>query len=261
MNKILTLFKLIFISVTVLGQGCVESDFSKLANSKDWKIQFSDECTENWQTKWHLDGLRANVTHNKNGMVLTAGPIEKDNSCHAVLWTKESFKGDIKIEYDYTRTDVLKQNVVMLYIQATGTGKGPYTHDIFEWNDLRIIPAMNMYYNNMNALHISYSAYDRSDPNHEDYIRVRRYPVVTHFKDTEIPEARFNTGLFKPGKTYRITAIRTTGKLYFKVEGQGKSECYEWDTSDFPDVTEGRVGLRHMYTRSAMYKNFKIYTK
>jgi len=27
------------------------------------------------------------------------------------------------------------------------------------------------------------------------------------------------------------------------------------------DITEGRVGLRHMYTRSAMYKNFKIYMK
>ncbi|MFC2126588.1 DUF1961 family protein [Bacteroidota bacterium] len=261
MSKIGTLIYLLLTSFAVMGQGCIESEYDKLDESEDWTIRFSDDCTEHWQTKWHLDGLRADVFNNQDGMVFSAGPVAGDDACHAVLWTKESFKGDIKVEYEYTRTDAQLKFVNILYIQATGTGSGSYKTDIFEWNDLRIIPSMNLYYKNMNAIHISYAAMDPDDKDNKDYIRVRRYPVISNFNNTEIPEASFNTGLFVPGKKYKITAIKTTGKLYFRIEGQDKSEYFKWDTSVFPEIIEGRVGLRHMYTSSALYKDFKIYTK
>jgi len=38
-------------------------------------------------------------------MILSAGPTAGSDSCHAVLWTKRSFSGDVKIEFEYTRAD------------------------------------------------------------------------------------------------------------------------------------------------------------
>ena len=86
-----------------------------------------------------------------------------------VLWTKQSFKGDLKIEYDYTRLDNETRCVNILYIQATGSGEEPYVKDITEWNELRRVPAMKMYFDHMHAYHISYAAW------RGDYIRGRRY--------------------------------------------------------------------------------------
>lgn len=58
-----------------------------------------------------------------------------------------------------------------------------------------------------------------------------------------------------------VTVIKTDKRLYFQVTGKEESEVYSWDTSHLPPLKEGRVGLRHMYSRSAIYKNFKIFTK
>jgi hypothetical protein len=51
-----------------------------------------------------------------------------------VLWTKRSFAGDVRIEYDFTRLDTALEHtsVCILYIQATGVGNGEFARDIFE---------------------------------------------------------------------------------------------------------------------------------
>ena len=43
------------------------------------------------------------------------------------------------------------------------------------------------------------------------------------------------------------------------MESKDGEELFTCDLSNVEPITEGRVGLRHMYTRSAIYKNFKIY--
>jgi hypothetical protein len=117
----------------------------------------------------------------------------------------------------------------------------------------------------MEALHISYAAYDRDNTDlSNDYVRVRKYPSLpgqSFSKTTEIPPTSFKTGLFNPGETYKITVIKTGRKLYFKVEGKEDSKLFSWDLSESQTVSEGRIGLRHMYTRSARYKDFKVYSK
>ena len=123
---------------------------------------------------------------------------------------------------------------------------------------------MSLYIKTMNLLHISYAAYNFNDPEHIDYIRMRKYPVVQgqrFSKTTEIPPASFGTGLFVPGVTYKITAIKTHKKFYFNVEGLKDTILFSWDIVNYSPVTDGRIGLRHMFTISAMYKNFKVYTK
>lgn len=62
-------------------------------------------------------------------MLLSVGPIPRDHASHCVLWTKESFAGDVKIEFDYWRLDTIQRWVNILYIQATGTGIASYDDD------------------------------------------------------------------------------------------------------------------------------------
>ena len=72
-----------------------------------------------------------------------------------VLWTRNSFTGDLRIDYSYTRLDDETRCVNILYIQATGYGEGQYAKDISKWNGLRRVPAMRMYFDHMHTYHIS----------------------------------------------------------------------------------------------------------
>jgi len=106
-------------SLNALGQHN-SLDFDVVNTSKEWNLVFKDKCTKDWTKKWTLDGLIATVENSRKGMHFSAGPEAFNEAHHAVMWTKESFSGDIKIEYDYTRTDEATSRVTILYIQATG---------------------------------------------------------------------------------------------------------------------------------------------
>jgi len=243
-------------------EGIKEECFDKLNASKDWGLRFEDECTNDWTQNWTLDGLIAKVENSEKGMRFSAGPEFENDAHHAVMWTKESFSGDIKIEYDYTRTDSETSCVNILYIQATGDEEGHYAKDISKWKEMREVPAMRTYFENMNALHISYAAFVNSADT-SFYVRARRYPKPDgeSFDVTKVPPSYDNEGYFKTGETYHITAIKTGTKLFFKMEGEDETKIFYWDLSEVKPVMEGRIGLRHMYTRSATYRNFKIYSK
>ena len=156
----------------------VDSDvkaFRELSDA-DWQEVLFDSCTADWKEHWTLDGLKATVTNSEKGMDFVAGPVRKDDACHAVMWTKESFAGDIRLDYEYTRLDDAVEAVTILYIQATGSGAEGYHKDISKWADKREVASMRQYYNHMNLYHISYAAFDigNADPAN-DYIRPRRY--------------------------------------------------------------------------------------
>ena len=227
-----------------------------------WEEVFFDAGNEDWQSQWFLDGQRAWIKNMEDGMLYSAGPIEKDDACHAVLWTKRSFSGDLKIEYDYTRMDNINKAVNIIYIQATGKADGPYTKDISAWSHLRTIPYMRTYFTNMHLLHISYAAFTNDDAVKKiDYIRARRYPVMpgkNFGSDTRVGESYENSELFIPGIKYHITIVKRGDKLFMKVEGDGKLKLFNWDYSGHPQITEGRIGLRHMWTRCSKYANFSV---
>lgn len=254
-----------FFSISIFAQKTDEETFNKLNQSDIWQLQFNDKGTKNWQSNWFLDGHFAQIKNTPKGIIFNAGPEERNDAHHAVLWTKKSFKGDLKIEYQFTRTDEKTTWACILYLQATGIGISPYDADISKWNKLREIPAMKTYFNNMKALHISYASFDNynTDKN-KDYIRVRQYPVKPgeNFNTTtEIPKPYLETGLFKTGETYKITIIKTTERIYFKVTGKNISKLFFWDLSNSKPLDEGRIGLRQMFSRSAIYKNFTVYTR
>jgi hypothetical protein len=239
-------------------------NFEVLKNLPDWKLELADKGTTNWQKNWFKDGLISTVEQSESGMNLIAGPTNKDDAHHTVLWSKASFKGDIKIEYNYTRTDTQVINVNILYIQAQGIGLKGFEKDISQWNSFREVPTMSTYYNYMNPLHVSYAAFPMvNDAPENDYVRVRKYPITNakRFHQTEVAPTYFKTGLFLPNVTYKITVIKTHSILHFNVEGGGKNKLYSWSLSKEQSPQEGRIGLRHMYTRSAQYSDFNVYTK
>ncbi|MFW6007553.1 MAG: DUF1961 family protein [Halanaerobiales bacterium] len=221
---------------------------------KEWEEVFFDECTDNWQDKWILDGKIAEVINSDRGMELKAGPEWGEDAHHAVLWTKDYFKGDLKIEYEYTRLDEENKGVNIIYIQATGEGEEPYTEDIMEWSDKREVPAMSKYFNHMHTYHISYAA----DPGKDNaYIRARRY-TASGLADTDIKPDYDPDGLFKTGEKHKITIIKSNDRLFMNFAAETKELLCYWHNTEFPAIEEGYIGLRHMFTRSARYKNFKI---
>lgn len=194
-------------------------------------------------------------------MQLTAGPEFKNDAHHMVLWTKESFEGDLKIEYEYTRLDNEIRCVNILYIQATGSGEGPYAKDITQWNELRRIPAMQTYYNNMNTYHISYAAFPNMGDHRSSYIRGRRYmPNQTGLKGTELKPDYFPEDLFATGVPHKITVIKKDRDIFMRIENPVQVYYCHCNNFSLPTITEDRIGLCHMFTRSARYKNFQIST-
>ncbi|WP_227806495.1 DUF1961 family protein [Algibacter lectus] len=229
------------------------------------ELLFEDSGVSNWKQNWMLDGERAKVINSSKGMELIAGAEHGDDTCHTVLWTKKSFEGNIAIEYDYTRTDTTTRCVNIIYFLATGKGDAEYPKDIALWNNKRVVPHMSTYIKNMNTYHISYAAFDANTYSKgDDYIRLRRYnPKLIGFEGTNIPEDYFKTGLFKPNVTYHIELSKFNNTIEMFIQNKTTPEeqlTCKWDVSKFPNCESGRIGLRHMYTRSSTYKNFKVWS-
>ncbi|GGD04743.1 DUF1961 family protein [Hyunsoonleella pacifica] len=254
-------FVLIFICFTACKTSKTTHSLNK-RNTPDWSLVFNDSCTQDWTKNWTLDGLIATVENSKKGMHFKAGSEAYNDAHHAVLWTKKSYSGDVKIEFDYTKTDDENRFVNILYIQATGDKEGIHEKDISKWNKKREVPAMRKYFENMNVFHISYAAFGNKGDGFY-YVRARRYPKPNNksFNSTRIAPSFDKQGFFEKGKTYHITAVKTESMLSFKMENEGNVQTFKWDISKVKPIQEGRIGIRHMYRRSAIYKNFKIYTR
>ncbi len=234
--------------------------FKKLCQAK-WRLAMHDPCTDNWKEHWSLDGLKAKVVNAPEGMTFSAGPKFGNDACHAVMWTRKSFKGDIRIDYQYTKTDKQTRAVTILYVQATGSGKDKYAKDIAQWRELRKVPSMRTYYNHMNTYHISYAAFGvrNADPSN-DYIRARRYMPETGkgLRGTGLKPDYARTGLFAQGVAHHVTVIKSRNDLYMHIRNGRAEKLCHWKNESLPPIVEGRVGLRHMYTRSARYKDVRI---
>lgn len=226
----------------------------------DWKEVLFDTCTKDWRKLWFLDGKKAVIEHSEIGMDYYAGKTFMDDSCHAVLWTKASYEGDMKIEFEYTRLDRENRCVNILYVQATGMGVEPYEKDISKWNDLREVPAMSQYFDHMHTYHISYAAFNNEDSIDPGYIRARRY-MASGLDGTALTPDYEPEDFFQYGVPHKMTVIKSGDHLYLHIDNGTKTKLCHWHNTGFPCITEGRIGLRHMFTRGARYKDFRISIK
>jgi hypothetical protein len=228
------------------------------ADQRAWNSVLFDSGTEDWRESWFLDGVVGTVTNDASGMTLVAGPEFGNDAHHMVLWTNDIFEGDIKIDYTYTRLDNETRAVTILYIQASGSNKEPYAEDIAEWSDLRTIPAMRTYYDNMHAYHISYAAFP-NDADTTGYIRARLYvPHDKGLNGTGLLPDYYPKGLFEKGVPHQITVIKEDRDIFIRITNPSMSYYCHMVNPDLPPIYKGRIGLRHMYTRKARYSNFSI---
>ncbi len=228
-----------------------------------WQETFHDSGQDDWQDKWFLDGRKATVENTDEGMFFAAGPIAGDHASHAVLWTKESFEGDLKLEFDFTRMDTIYHYVCIVYLYATGAGPAPYTEDIEAWRNLRQIPFMRSYFDHMNLLHVSFAAFGNKSSDGKDsaYIRARRYPrslFEGDFAKMALEPDFSAVGLFEPGVPHHVTFIRRGNEFFMNVENPEGEHLFRWDLSQMPSVNQGRIGLRHMYQRAGIYQNISV---
>lgn len=226
----------------------------------DWSPVLEDSGTADWQRFWFLDGESATVRNTKAGMEFFAGPAFGNDADHAVLWTRDSFAGDIRIDYEFTRLDREHRCVNILYLQATGSGEGPYATDIGEWSHLRRIPAMREYFEHMHTYHLSYAAFTNDDSNDPGYIRARRY-TAGPLEGTEIAPDYDPAGLFEYAVPHRMTVVKSGDHIYFRIVNDARDLLCRWHNSAFPPIKEGRIGLRHMFTRGARYRDIRIATR
>lgn len=243
------------------GEGGTAVNAFEQVKDLDWQEVLDDDGRGDWREKWFLDGDKARVVNTPEGMILVAGPTPDDDASHAVLWTKDAYQGDVKIEYDYTRLEESDRGVNILYLLATGSGEPSYPKDITEWNETRRVPTMGKYFQNMNLYHISYAAATYPvDPEGEgDYVRARRYmPAGGTLRGTDLEPDYRKTGFFRKNVPHRITVIKSGDWLFMNVKNAEKEQLFAWKTDGFPGVTEGRIGFRQMFTRISRYANIRI---
>lgn len=232
------------------------------ALSLPWKQVFLDDCIGSWQDKWFLDGEKGQVLNSINGMQVYAGGELDNDASHVVLWTKHSFEGDIRIEYDFTRLDTLStsNNVNIIYFLAQGSGEGVYDKDISQWQSLRQVPAMNIYFNHMSAFHISY-AVNGAGGEEQDYVRARRYIPETGkgLQDTALMPEYINVNLFQPNVKHHLTIIKRGDTIYMNVQNSSAQRLFFFKTKDMSQTLSGRVGFRQMWGRNSCYADVKIY--
>lgn len=229
------------------------------------KILFEDSMRDNWQDNWFLDGEKAIVIHNCDGLFFSGGSVTKSedpenyHAHHAVLWTKQVFEGDLRITYEMTRIDSSNYGTTLLYIQAQGIGTEPYVKDITKWSKLREIPAMNLYFENMDLISLSF----------RENLRCKRYPWKDSngewYPNRGLIEPMVDYPLILPGKTYRVEVEKRVSSVTLRLYDATTNDLqlnFTWDITKVPEdldpIQKGRIGLRHMSTRQFIYRNFKV---
>ena len=57
---------------------------------------------------------------------------------------------------------------------------------------------------------------------------------------------------------HKITIVKKTRDLFVRIENAEPTLHCHMPNPDFPEITAGRIGLRHMFTHSASYRNFRV---
>jgi len=266
------LFILLMLGITqhLFGQQTVSqsinSEMTKPGSGQsESKILFEDNMTDNWQENWFLDGEKATIEHRDDGLYFSGGTVTKSedpenyHAHHAVLWTKKVFEGDLRISYEMTRIDSSDYGTTLLYIQAQGVGNEPYVEDIAEWSELRKIPAMDLYFEHMDLISISF----------RNNLRCKRYPWTDRngewYPKRGLIEPMVDYAGILPGKTYIVEVLKRKTSVTLRLYDGGTNEMFTeftWDTTKVPEelepVKKGRIGLRHMSTRQFIYRKFKV---
>lgn len=262
--KLISFF--ITLGVCLFSLSCQESDRDDPRRNQSDSVLFQDSMTTDWKEHWFLDGERAILENQEDGLHFTATPSKVDknedretfDAHHAVLWTKREFEGDISIRYEITRTS--PGFTSLLYIHAQGLGSPPYLEDIFEWRELRTTASMNLYFTHMNLTCLTF----------REQIRPRRYPWSdadgNQYEDRLIG-SMIDYDQLPVGNSYVVQIEWRRASLSLRVEEIGNPDNFVERTMDLtegldprrpPQSDRGRIGLRQMGGTGFVYRNFEV---
>ena len=262
------------VSVAQTPSGAPDLGVSHPHDHAETEVLFTDSMERDWEENWFLDGELGTVRHWNDGLYLAGGPITKwgersfgieqpteYNAHHVVLWTRESFAGDIRVSYEFIKQPG-SEGSNLLYLQAQGIGMPPYDEDIYAWRDLRREPGMNLYFQYMDLISLSL----RED------IRCRRYP----WNDVERGVSYPGRGLFRPkvqhsgipeGVRLHLDAEKRAESLHLILQNLETGEIFidhTWDLTDTDDerepalIDEGRIGIRLMGGHKILVRDFRV---
>ena len=83
-------------------------------------------------------------------------------------------------------------------------------------------------------------------------------PHASGLKGSDLEPDYHPKGLFGPGVKHHITVIKKDHDLFMRVENDKQTYYCHMTNTKLPPVTEGRIGLRHMFTRAARYARITI---
>jgi len=232
------------------------------------KVLFEDSMTENWRDSWFLDGQNATLEHRDSGLAFltTASKIDKRvdraafDAQHAVLWTRQSFEGDLRITYKFTKLPGCSWQK-LIYVQARGIGEPPFVEDIEAWKDLRKVAVMSDYFNHMDLIALSL----------RDQIRCKRYPW--HDREGKDLESEFkpraeNKGM-EIGHELAVLVEKRKAAIMLRITDTKTGEAvvdHTWDLADErilekrdpKFIREGRIGIRQMGGHKILLRDFRV---
>lgn len=232
------------------------------------EILFKDSLASDWQANWFLDGEKATLEHRDGGLAFLTEESGVDkrvdraafDAQHAVLWTRESFEGDLRISYKFTKLPGCSWQK-LIYLQAQGVGEGPFDEDIYAWRDLRKVAVMSQYFNHMDLIGLSL----------RDQIRCKRYPwndlEGNDLEDEFRPRAE-NKGM-PIGHELEVVVEKRKEAVSLRISDTKTGEAvvdHSWDLTDErvlekrdpKFVAAGRIGIRQMGGHKILMRDFKV---
>jgi GH24 family phage-related lysozyme (muramidase) len=164
----------------------------------------------------------------------------------AMLWSKQKFTGDVKVEYDYTLNgtpNVNGGNISALILMADPIGP------INQWGAHTYVTA---YSPSLAGLQMNYAYVN--DPRGDNALRLRG------LKSSAGNYEELGTGVitFTPGRTYHIVATKGCDRFTVTVDG---TTILDEAASYIDSLGSGYVGFREMIARDATISNVSVSTK
>lgn len=228
----------------------------------NWRLAFSDNGTGRWSDDWVLFGNpeRISVTNGPDGMTFRAGDGTDANADHAILWSKRSFSGDLRVEWDYTVLDRYSSTIppngycsaLMLYSSGAGTFGLPT--ELLAWpQQARQADTSGRYFHERTrGLQLNYAFV--GDPRGNRF-RIRANPG--YLLGTESDETDF----FRPGASYHVAVEKTGAVVGVKVAELSSGREFSTTFADplLQNYSSGRIGLRNMNRRESRYAKVRVY--
>jgi hypothetical protein len=85
-------------------------------------------------------------------------------------------------------------------------------------------------------------------------------PHKTGLKGTDLAPDYFHNGFFATGVPHHFTVIKQDRDIYMRIRNAEKTRTFHWHNDKLPAITEGRIGLRLMWTRASNFKDFRVST-